>query len=258
MSWQKQTKDNPLFEDLIWSKPENKLQAGKLLIIGGNLYSFSNVSESYKIATAEGAGQIRMVLPTSLKKTLSKLLPDSDFAPVNPSGGFSKIALADFMENSLWSDLVLFAGDLGRNSETSILVEKFLQDSKTPTILTKEAADSFIHSAKNLINRPSTTLVINLTQLQQLSKNTYSEFLFKFSLTMEEIAINLENFSKKINTNIVVNYQDNIWCACSGRVSSTPHGKKDDLWITEVAAKSSVWLMQNPTKPFEALTTALL
>lgn len=258
MSWQKQTKDNPLFEDLIWSKPENKLQAGKLLIIGGNLFSFSNVSDSYRIAASEGAGQTRMILPSSLKKMLSKILPDSDFAPVNPSGGFSKKALADFLENSMWADLVLFAGDLGRNSETSILVEKFLQNSKTPTILTKEAADSYIQSAKNLSTRPNTTLVINLTQLQQLSKSISNDFIFKFSLSIEEIAISLENFSKLINSNIVVNYQDNIWCVCNGRVSSTPHNNKDDLWITEVASKSAVWLMQNPNMPFEALTTAIL
>ena len=38
--WHKQG-TKPLYPDVIWSKPENKQAAGKLLIIGGHAYGFS-------------------------------------------------------------------------------------------------------------------------------------------------------------------------------------------------------------------------
>ena len=39
--WHKQTSSKPLFPELIWSRPENRQLAGKLLIIGGNLHGFA-------------------------------------------------------------------------------------------------------------------------------------------------------------------------------------------------------------------------
>ena len=44
--WQRQTSEKPLFADVLWSRPENRNLAGKLLIAGGNLYGFAAPAES--------------------------------------------------------------------------------------------------------------------------------------------------------------------------------------------------------------------
>ena len=98
-----QTKSNPLFEDLLWSRPENKQHAGKLLIIGGNKFSFNSPAEAYNEAERAGAGAIRVILPDSLRTTISKIFPAADFAQSNPSGGFSNAALAEIIEQMDWA-----------------------------------------------------------------------------------------------------------------------------------------------------------
>lgn len=121
--WQKQTVDKPLFPDMLWSRPENKLYAGKLLIIGGNAYGFAAANEAYVEAGKAGIGVARMLLPDSLHKLLGKQFAAGEFAPTTPSGSFSQRALAEALATANWADGVLLAGDLGRNSETAILIE---------------------------------------------------------------------------------------------------------------------------------------
>ena len=48
--WHKQTVEKPLFPDILWSRPQNKRQAGKLLIVGGHAESFAAVGEAYAAA----------------------------------------------------------------------------------------------------------------------------------------------------------------------------------------------------------------
>ena len=66
--WKKQSPDTPLFPDIEWSKPENRTQAGKLGIVGGNKLGFAGVAEAYSVASSSGVGQIRVLLPDVLKK----------------------------------------------------------------------------------------------------------------------------------------------------------------------------------------------
>jgi hypothetical protein len=257
MSWLKQT-NRPLFEDLIWSKPENKQYAGKLLIIGGNLYSFNAPSEAYQTAQKEGAGTIRLVLPEPLKKTLQKMLPESEFAPTNPSGGFSKMSLLTIIENGLWADTVLIAGDTGRNSETAILFESFLRKYQGNVVLSKDAVDLIVNAPDSYSKRNNTTLVISLSQLQKITKALRSELFFKYSFSNNEVADNLAEITRQHSFCIVTFHNDKLWCALNGRVSSTDRIANDGIWITKTAAKVAVWQMQNLDKIFESTTTALL
>ena len=56
--WHKQS-DKPLFPELEWSRPENKQQAGKLLVIGGNKFGFVEPSEAFAAAEKAGVGNAR-------------------------------------------------------------------------------------------------------------------------------------------------------------------------------------------------------
>ncbi len=257
MSWLKQSKNKPLFSDLLWSKPENKRLAGKLLIIGGNSHAFSAPAEAFQAATTTGAGVIRIVLPKSLQKTIGKVLPECEFAPENPSGGFSKAALATCLEHSVWADAILLAGDFGRNSETSILIESIASNYSDILVITKDAADFLISSPQSIIKRSSTTLVISIAQLQKLATTYHSEVTFKFNTTANEFANNLHLFTIKYPLSIVVFHLSQIWVAHAGQVSATEFGNETEIWRVQTAAKVAVWQIQNPGKPFEAITTSV-
>src|SRR5438105_2493778 len=122
--------NEPLFPDVLWNRPENKRHAGKLLIVGGHQQSFSTVSEAYAAATKAGIGTARVILPDKLQKMLSGLFPEAEYAPSTHIGSFSRQALDSLLEAAEWADGVLLAGDFGRNSETAVLLESFIEKYK--------------------------------------------------------------------------------------------------------------------------------
>src|SRR3989344_7199327 len=109
--WLKQSTDQPLFPDLLWSRPENKAQAGKLLIVGGNLHGFTAPAGAYSAAEKAGIGVVRVILPDKLQKTVGKMIPEADFVTSTPVGSFGRQALAQMIEDARWANGVLLAGD---------------------------------------------------------------------------------------------------------------------------------------------------
>ena len=89
MSWQKQQPDQALFEEVLWAKPENKHQAGKLLVIGGSEHGFLAVAESYMKSLEQGIGECKAVLPDSLKKSLLPVMTNVEYTKSTPSGSFA-------------------------------------------------------------------------------------------------------------------------------------------------------------------------
>jgi NAD(P)H-hydrate repair Nnr-like enzyme with NAD(P)H-hydrate dehydratase domain len=59
-NWFKQRQTEPLFADLLWSRPENRLRAGKLLIIGGNKHLVAAPGNAYTAAEKAGIGSCRV------------------------------------------------------------------------------------------------------------------------------------------------------------------------------------------------------
>ena len=105
--WHKQTAEHPLFPELLWSRPENKQHAGKLLIVGGNIHGFRAPAEAYTESLKAGAGATRVVLPDALRKTVSKVFPEIEFASSTPSGSFAQRSLADLLDITNWADGLL-------------------------------------------------------------------------------------------------------------------------------------------------------
>src|ERR1700759_1177296 len=149
-SWLKQTSE-PLFPNILWSRPENKRQAGKLLIIGGHKQSFSAVSRAYAAAQKAGAGTIRVVLPLSLQKTLGKSFPEAEFADSTAIGSFSRQALGLFLELSDWAEGVLLAGKFGQNSETAVLLENYVAKFAGQLTLAGDSLEYFYRDAGALM-----------------------------------------------------------------------------------------------------------
>ncbi len=254
--WHKQTNE-PLFPDLLWSKPENKRQAGKLLIIGGNTHEFAAPGEAYEEAVKAGVGVAKVLLPSSLQKTLGSVLENGEFAPSNKSGSFSKQAISEWLSFGSWADGVLIAGDLGRNSETAVALEAFVEKHNGLLVITKDAVDYFSHQPEKLLNRDDTTLVLSFAQLQKLCMNVKWQTPITFSMTLNQLVEALHELTQHYRCSVVVEHNEVIFVATKARVSTTKIDKSE-TWRVRAAARAAVWWIQNPSKPFEAITTSIL
>ncbi len=255
--WQRQSTDKPLYPDMLWSRPENRTLAGKLLIIGGNAYGFAAAGEAYQAATRAGIGTARMLLPDSLHKLLGKSFDAGEFGPSTPSGSFGSRALMEALQMAQWSDGVLVAGDLGRNSETAIMLEKFADKYRGLLTITKDAADYFIPAPAQLLQRPDTLLVISFAQLQKLAVHARFTQAFTFDIDMLRLVDRLHEFTTKHASHIMVKHLDSIFVASGGQVSSTKLQRQVPVWRVTTAATAATWWVQNPSKPYEALTASL-
>ena len=256
--WHKQTAQGPLFPQLEWSRPENKQFAGKLLIIGGSAHGFAAPAEAFAESAVAGIGTAHALLPASIQKIVGIIIGGADFAPSTPSGSFSQKALAELLAHAAWADHVLFAGDLGRNSETAISLEKFLQKSAAPTTLTKDAIDYITSAPQSVLQRPQTTLVLSLSQLQRLATAVRFEKAITFRMDMLRLVGWLHDFTTRYAPHIIVRHGDTTYVAVNGQVSTTKKTSKQGIWRLKTATHAAVWYTQNPSKPFDALTTAVL
>lgn len=254
--WVRQA-DKPLYPELEWSRPETRTQAGKLLILGGNSHGFAAPAEAYGLAEKSGAGSVRVLLPEALRKSVSKLFPEADFAPSTPSGSFGASALAEWCDASLWADGVLLPGDITRNSETTVLLENFLEKFSGQATLTKDAADLMCSQPFSILHRPDTLLVIAMGQLRRLGTEAHFARAFTSDMGLVQLAEALHEFTKRFSLTIITRHQGQYVVARDGQVSSTKVPDEKPLWRLATASAASVWWLQNPSKPFEALTTAV-
>lgn len=256
--WHKQTAGAPLFPDMQWSRPENKRTAGKLLVVGGNAMGFAAPSTAFAEAEKAGVGSAQLVLPDSLRKALASPVFPGEFAVSTPSGSFSQQALGELLQQAQWADGVLFAGDLGRNSETAILIEKFLEKFTGQITLTQDAVD-YVTSAPSLVlDRAETTLVLSFAQLQKLATSARFPSAFTFDMDILRLVDTLHSFTQTYSVNLVTKHLANIFVASGGQVSSTKLLPDTKVWRVGTAAHTAVWWLQNPSLTFQALTSAII
>lgn len=255
--WKKQLPDTPLFADIEWSKPEQRAQAGKLGIIGGNKLGFAGVAEAYSIASAAGVGQLRVLLPNVLKKTIPAAITDALFAPTNPSGSLSNDAAPDMATISSWADGVLLIGDAGRSSETAILYETFIQNYSGLLVVTRDAIDLVKNSSQTLVDRPNTLLIASFAQLQKLFQSVYYPKVLTFSMQLTNLVEALHKFTITYPVTIATLHKDTFIIAHNGEVLTTPWDNPMTIWRGNVAAKAAAYWLWNPTRPLEATATAI-
>jgi NAD(P)H-hydrate repair Nnr-like enzyme with NAD(P)H-hydrate dehydratase domain len=253
--WQRQTSEQPLFSDLLWSRPETKRTAGKLLIVGGSVHGFSAPAETFGEASKAGIGTTRVLLPDSLQKTVSKMFPAGEYAPSTPSGSFARQALAELLDRSHWADGVLLAGDFGRNSETAIMLEEFLSKLDGPLTLVQDSIDYFQAQTELIASREQTTIVPTFSQLQKLANGLHFPKAFTSTMDFLHLVDALHELTLQYPLAIVLNHLDTTFVSVGGQVSTTKPASRPEM---SLAAHAAVWGLQNPSKPFEALTSSLL
>jgi len=252
----KQDKANPLYPDLIWSRPESKMHAGKLLIVGGNLHGFTAPAECYNEAESAGAGAIRVIMPDKLRPIISKIFPSADYTASNHSGAFASQSLAEIISEISWANMTLLAGDFGHNSETSIVIEKILE-SKVALVLSGDSIDSFLLSPRNLVNRPNILIVTSFSKLQKITTNLRLEKPLTSNMDQLHLHLALNNLTVKYPPIIALIHDNKVFIAYKGKVSVTSVTKDANL-ENKISAHASVWWMQNPEKIFEAITSSVI
>lgn len=256
--WHRQTAQKPLFPDLLWSRPEHKAQAGKLGIIGGNAFGFAAAATAHAEASLAGVGTARVLLPDSLQRTVGRVFEAGEYAPSTPSGSFSQHGFGEVAELSQWADGLLLAGDVGHNSETAILLEKLAKDYRGQLTVTKDALEYFTGSPKGILERPETLLVLSFAQLQQLGIHAHFTKAFTFDMDLLRLIDQLHDFTTQHKVSIVVKHLQNIVVAVDGQVSTTKLFTDLQPWRVCTAAHAAVWWLQNPNRPFEALSSSVL
>jgi hypothetical protein len=250
----RQTDNNPLFSDVLWSRPEQKTMAGKIAIIGGSAHGFSNISRSYNAAGKAGAGAVRLLLPNALKRTLAKIWPECEFASSSKTGEFADDALAEWLELDQWSDAVLLPGDLGKSSQTAILMERYLVHSTNHITLTGDSISILIGSPLPIMENNRILLVLTIPQLQRLLVAIRYPMTVRQDGTMFQLAASLHALTLNYPWAIVTWHENFFYAAYLGNVSTT---QAIDGSLTDAAAFASVWRMQQPTKVFEAITCGI-
>ncbi len=256
--WRRQTTENPLFPDIEWSKPQQKNHAGRLGIIGGNQLGFAGVSEAYQTALKTGIGSARMLLPDVLKKNIPSVMTDALFAPSNPSGGLSREALEQMTAMADWATGVLLIGDAGRNSETAILYETFVNWYKGPLIITRDAIDLLRNTSGQLVERPNTVFIASFAQLQKLFQAVYYPKVLTFSMQLSNLVEALHKFTITYPITIVIFHKDMIIVADKGEITTTPCDNPMKIWRGSTATKAAVYWLWNPSKPLESIATSLI
>lgn len=256
--WDRQSPQKPLFPDVEWNKPEQRSRAGKLGIVGGNKLNFSVIADSYSTALKTGSGEVKILLPDALKKSIPSAITEATFAPSNISGGLSREALADLQAIGDWATGLVFIGDAGRSSETSIVYEDFLSNHSGWVTLTRDAVDLVSASNHTLVDRDKTLFVLSFAQLQKLFSSVYYPKVITFSMQLANLVECLHKFTITYPVTLVTLHKDHLLVAHGGRVVTMEWDKPMDIWRGKTATNAATYLLWNETKPLEAISASTL
>lgn len=260
--WRKQQPKRPLFDEVLWSKPERRDQSGRLTIVGGNSQGFWSVASAYQVARRTGVGEIRVIMPDALKNKLpasvTYQLDDLMLAPSNPSGGLALSAKKYLEVAANWSSQMLFIGDNGANAETVQLLEKFISDPDyLDTVITvaRDTVDLLVYDAEMILNRINCNIVSSLAQFQKLARAVYYPRVITFSQGIKQIVETLHKFTITYGATITLFHDGNLIVARDGQVVSQAFDEPMRIWNGEIPTREASWLVWQ-TDPIKAIATS--
>lgn len=255
--WRKQTPEKPLFPDIEWSKPEQRSQSGRLGIIGGNKLGFAGVAEAYSVALKNGVGEVRVLLPDVLRKSIPAIMTDVVYGATNISGSLTKDALTEMKAVGAWSTGILLIGDAGRSSETAILYEDFIREYTGLLTITRDAIDLVKNSSITLVERPNTLLVTSFAQLQKLFQSVYYPKVLTFSMQLTNLVEAVHKFTITYPISIAVLHKETMIISSDGEIITMPWTNPMKIWRGNTAATAASYWLWNPNKPLQSITASL-
>lgn len=254
--WHVQEPSKPLFPDVEWNKPEQRSLRGRLGIIGGNKLGFAGVAEAYTTVYSAGAGEVKVLLPDLLRKTIPPSITEAVFAPTNISGSLSREALGDMQALAAWGTGILLVGDAGRSSETTVVYDDFIASYSGWITLTRDAVDLVRRSAPIMVERPNTLYVLSFAQLQKLFQDVYYPKILTFSMQLAQLVENLHKFTLSYPVTILTLHQGQLVVAHDGIVVTQKWDNPMAIWRGQTAARAASYLLWHP-KPLEAIATSI-
>jgi ADP-dependent NAD(P)H-hydrate dehydratase / NAD(P)H-hydrate epimerase len=256
--WRRQEPGKALFSDIEWNKPERRDQAGNVLVVGGNKLGFSAVAEAYQTALTTGAGSVRVMLPDCLKKSVPATLLDVVYAACTPSGGLSKEAVPELRATAAWATEVLLIGDAGRNSETALAYEEFIQAYNGHLTVSRDAIDLVKNNPGLLAERPNTLLVASFAQVQKLFQGVFYPKMLTFNMQLLQFVEALHKFTITYPVTIMTLHKDTLVIAHNGQVITQPWSEPMALWRGSVATTAACYTLWSPHAPLEAAATSVV
>jgi hypothetical protein len=257
-NWLRQTIEKPLFDSLLWSRPENKQYAGKVVVIGGNLHGFAKTVNSYQLLLNAGLGQVTVLLPKSIQKIIGHISTDLVFCPSTESGSFGSESLDSLLEYSSAADGVFLSGELSSNSETLIVLEKLVSHFIKPTIVTDDSIDLLLHLDISLVNRANMVYVGTLDKIQKLATKLKSTDPITSSIALSNLVEIVQKISSENQLSLATIHQGYVLIASGGKVSTTKIESDKDRDFIKLVHPCVAWVIQNPENKFEALTCAAI
>ena len=260
--WKKQG-SKPLFPEVDTWQPEQRRFAGKLLIIGGNKGAFFAVAKAMETANKMGVGEVRVLLPDSLRGQLPKI-PEIYFAKSEPSGAFGASAMQEMMIQLGWAEAVLIAGDLGKNAETSMVFARFMKICDKPVYVVRDGVDVLTPDIMNWsLREEPMTVFATMPQLQKMFRTLYYPKVITLSMPTNQLIETLHKFTLSYGLSFVVYHNEQIIVARDGVVISEELKDTDytqiTLWDGALAARSAVLALWNRELPLEkVLARAIL
>ena len=249
--WQKQGK-TPLFPEVDSWPPEQKRFAGKLLLIGGNKGSFFAVANAMQMAVKRGVGEVRVVMPKSLKGKVPSM-PEIIFAEAEASGAFGKLALSESLLQAAWADAVVVVGELGRNAETSVMMAEFLKICDKPIYLMRDAVDAAAADVMNWsLNETPVILLATVPQLQKLLRTMYYPKMITLSMPTNQLVETLHKFTLSFEMTIMTYHNEQIIMAQNGEViTASMHDTgftPINLWDGKAVVDTAILQLWNPAQ----------
>ncbi len=226
--WQKQSL-RPLFGEVDMERPEQKRMAGKLLIIGGNKGAFFAVANAMNEAHKMGVGEVRALLPNSLKNQVPST-PEVYFAEAEKSGAFGRNALNDLLIQAEWAEAIVLIGDMGKNAETTMVFAEFMKQCDKPLFITRDAVDAVTPDIMNwaVTREAETSLLLTMPQLQKALRTLYYPKVVTLSMPTNQLIETLHKFTLSYELSIVTFHNDQIIVAQHGEVVT--EDIKDTEW----------------------------
>lgn len=255
--WRTQEKSKPLFPNIEWNKPEQRDQAGRLAIVGGNRLGFASVAESYQTALSSGVGKVRVLLPDALRRTVPSAMTDVLFAPTNPSGSLSSEAANDVQAITDWADVTLLIGEAGRNSQTAILYEQLLKKTTSPVVVTRDAIDLVQNSFHEILDNPHLTFVASFAQTQKIFRAVYYPKMLTFSMQLAQFVEALHKFTVTYPVTICTFHADHFVLARGGEVITQDWPEPMAIWRGTVPSRIASYIVWSPETPLAAAAAAI-
>lgn len=249
--WEKQGSGS-LFPEVDLERPEQRRLAGKILVIGGNKNAFFTVANAMRVADEIGAGEVRVLMPNSVKGQVPST-PEVYFAPAEKgSGGFGKEALSEMLLQADWADTIALIGDVGKNAETTVVLADFLRRCTKPVFITRDAVDAVISEAADwgMLREAETCLLLTMSQLQKMMRTMYYPKIITLSMPTNQLIETLHKFTLSYGMVVATYHNEQIIVAQRGNVITQAISDTDwtqlTLWDGTLLVRVALARLWNP------------